>query len=185
MDFAHYTDHPVTLAVELVNTRGWESETEHLESGADLDEFLRTHAAGWFHDVPEPGPGDLAKVQSLRQSLRDVFAAVDAVTAATLLNEILARSGAAPRLSTHDGDPHLHFEPARRSLPDWLGVVTAMGVVTVVAEFGFDRFGVCFAGDCGDVYVDTSRNRSRLHCSSTCRTRENVAALRQRRREEP
>jgi predicted RNA-binding Zn ribbon-like protein len=58
-----------------------------------------------------------------------------------------------------------------------------MGLATVLIEHGVERFGVCNAGDCDDVFVDSSRNRSRLHCSSTCSTREAVASYRRRQAE--
>jgi predicted RNA-binding Zn ribbon-like protein len=42
---------------------------------------------------------------------------------------------------------------------------------------------VCHASNCRDVFVDTTRNRSRLHCCGTCSTREAVAAYRKRQSE--
>jgi predicted RNA-binding Zn ribbon-like protein len=57
-----------------------------------------------------------------------------------------------------------------------------MGLSVVLIETGLDRFGTCASSTCDDVYVDTSRNRSRRHCSDTCSTRENVAAYRRRQR---
>jgi predicted RNA-binding Zn ribbon-like protein len=62
----------------------------------------------------------------------------------------------------------------------WLGAITGMGLASVIVEHGVDRFGVCGSAGCDDVYVDTSRNRSRRHCSNTCSTREAVAAYRKR-----
>jgi len=77
-------------------------------------------------------------------------------------------------------EPHLHFEPMDASPARWLGAVTAMGLSTVLIEDGLDRFGMCGSTTCDDVFVDTSRNKSRRHCSDTCTTRENVAAYRER-----
>jgi predicted RNA-binding Zn ribbon-like protein len=57
-----------------------------------------------------------------------------------------------------------------------------MGLATAVVDQGIERFGVCAAEDCRDVFLDTSRNRSRRHCSSTCSTRGNVAAYRKRQK---
>jgi predicted RNA-binding Zn ribbon-like protein len=84
-------------------------------------------------------------------------------------------------VSLHTGEPHLHFEPIGSSMSSWLGAVTAMGLAAVIVEDGVDRFGICGANDCEDVYVDTSKNRSRRHCSNTCSTREAVAAHRRRK----
>lgn len=180
MDFMHYTDDPVELAVDLVNTYGWVSGSDTLEDIADLARFL-AEAGEWASDLPSPEPGDVAEARRLRSRLRDVFEAGDADTASERINEILVSGGAVPRLSTHGDTPHLHFDATNGSLGSWLSVVTAMGLATVIADHGFERFGICQADDCDDAYVDTSRNRSRRHCSTTCRTRANVAAHRRRK----
>jgi predicted RNA-binding Zn ribbon-like protein len=57
-----------------------------------------------------------------------------------------------------------------------------MGLSVALIEGGFDRFGICQSSTCDDVFVDISRNHSRLHCSDKCTIRENVAAHRARRR---
>lgn len=90
---------------------------------------------------------------------------------------------ATPRVSLHHGAaPHLHFEPGDAGPARWLGAITAMGLSIALIEGGYDRFGVCASATCEDVYVDTSRNRSRRHCSGSCTTRENVAAYRRRQK---
>ncbi|MFP3913418.1 MAG: CGNR zinc finger domain-containing protein [Actinomycetota bacterium] len=182
MEFAHYTDEPVSLAVALTNSFGWTSGSEELETADDLSRLLDEHTRLWRSDFPPPTEEDLPRVRQLRARLREVFDAPDAPAAARAINGILTDHGAVPSLSTHGEAPHLHFEAGDGSLADWLGVVTAMGLATVIADHGFQRLGICQADTCRDVYVDTSRNRSRVHCSDKCRVRENVAAHRQRRR---
>lgn len=183
MDFAHYTDAPVATAVDLVNTLDEYSGEEHLNSPEDVAAFLAEHVADWAEVPKRVADKDLHEVRALRSRLRDVFAADDEEEAAAVLNEILADVAATPRVSTHAGTgPHLHFEPMDGSPARWLGAVTAMGLSAVLVEHGLGRFGVCSSTTCDDVFVDTSRNRSRRHCSDTCTTRENVAAYRRRRR---
>jgi predicted RNA-binding Zn ribbon-like protein len=182
MDFAHYTDDPVNLAVELVNTVGWVSGTEYLQSVDDLVGLLDQHAGAWRDSLPPPVADDVAGVRRLRGRLRDVFDANDAHAAAAQINRLLSDHKAVPSLSTHDDTPHLHFEAEDGSLTDALAVVAAMGLATVIADYGLERLGICQSQECRDVYVDTSRNRSRRHCSDKCRIRENVAAHRQRQR---
>ena len=109
-----------------------------------------------------------------------LITADDEAAASDCVNKLLDNYGAVPRVSLHSGNPHLHFEPNGASMSSWLGTTTAMALASVIVEHGVDRFGVCGAGDCEDVYVDTSRNRSRRHCSNTCSTREAVAAYRAR-----
>lgn len=181
MDFAHYTDEPVQMAVDLVNTLAEYAGEEHLAAPEDVANFLTEHATGWL-DVPDRvKTKDLHEIRALRSQLREVFTATDEKAAADMLNEILADVAAIPRVSMHAGaDPHLHFEPRDGSPARWLGAVTAMGLSAVLVEDGLDRYGICRSSTCDDVFVDTSRNRSRRHCSDTCTTRENVAAYRER-----
>lgn len=184
MNFAHYTEEPVTLAVDLVNTFGWVSGNEYLATLSDLEDFLHSRMVNWTHDAPAPTEADLPAIHRLRLQLRSTFEADSAEEAAATLNQVLAECRATPRLSVHEEPAHLHFEPDGGSLAEWLGVVTAMGLATLVADHGIDRLGLCQADTCDDAFVDTSRNRSRRHCSVTCGTREHVAAHRRRRRQE-
>ncbi len=179
MDFSHYTTKPVELAVALINTEGMNSDA--LAEPADLTVFLDEYRPIWEYVAKPPRKTDLHAVRELRGALREVFESRDEDLAAGRVNVLLERYGATPRLSTHSGDPHFHFEPMDSSMVSWLGAVTAMGLASVIVENGVERFGVCCSGSCKDVYVDLSRNKSRRHCSNTCSTREAVAAYRKRR----
>lgn len=181
MNFSHYSDRPVALAVDLVNTS--QIDGDQISTGAQLEEFLAGYEDMWSEVANPPKASDLAKIRELRSELRKVLETNDETEASDLINQILAEHGAAPRVSTHNGVPHLHFEPVGTSISSWLGAITAMGLATVIIENGVERFGVCGANNCDDVYIDTSRNRSRLHCSTTCSTREAVAAYRARQAE--
>lgn len=181
MDFSHYTTKPAELAVALTNTKGITKD----EIG-DLDqlvEFLDRYKNLWEGVARPPRKSDLTAVEELRVSLRDIFEAGEVGLAAERVNILLEAYGATPRLSTHSGQPHLHFEPLESAMVCWLGATTAMGLASVIVEAGVDRFGVCDSGTCNDVYIDMSRNRSRRHCSNTCSTREAVAAYRRRQSE--
>ncbi|HUG08661.1 MAG TPA: CGNR zinc finger domain-containing protein [Acidimicrobiia bacterium] len=178
MDFSHYTTKPVEMAVALVNTKG--IANDELSDTDQLVSFLEEYRPLWDGVAKPASKGDLEAVQELRGSLREIFEADDEEVAAKRVNRLLESYGATPRLSTHSGTPHLHFEPIETSIVCWLGAITAMGLASVIVEHGVDRFGVCDSGTCIDVYIDTSRNRSRRHCSNTCSTREAVAAYRKR-----
>lgn len=186
MDFSHYSDAPVQIAVDLVNTRDPVSNDDRFAVESDVTEFLVAHDEGeWCRPGWSASETDLHEVRALRARLRDVFKAPDDAGAAKLINSILSDVGAVPRLSVHAGAaPHMHFEPRDGSPARWLGAVTAMGLSVALIEGGFERFGTCSSSTCEDVYVDTSRNRSRRHCSDTCTTRENVAAYRARQKAE-
>lgn len=183
MDFSHYTDEPVQMAADLVNTREAYSDTESLNTPEDIGRFFDDHTEGWAHSAWSFSEADVHEVRALRARLRAVFSATDVAESAARLNEILADVEPTPRVSTHLETPHLHFEPADSSPARWLGAVTAMGLSVALIEGGLERIGVCASVTCDDVFVDISRNRSRRHCSDTCTTRENVAAFRRRRKD--
>lgn len=182
MDFSHYTDEPVMMAVDLVNTLEAYSDAENLATSDDVATFFTEHTDGWPQPHWEISEKDLHEIRALRAQLREVFEAASDVEAAERLNVILSDVAAVPRLSMHKEDPHLHFEPTAGSPARWLGAVTAMGLSVALIEGGLGRLGVCRSTTCDDVFVDTSRNRSRRHCSDTCSSRENVAAYRRRQK---
>jgi predicted RNA-binding Zn ribbon-like protein len=179
MDFSHYTTKPVELAVALANTKG--ITHDDLSDPDDLLGFLEEFRSMWEGVAKPPKNGDLPAVHELREAIREVFECADEGAAAKRVNRLLESYGAKPRLSTHSGTPHLHFEPIETSMVCWLGATAGMGLASVIVEHGVDRFGMCDSATCMDVYVDTSRNRSRRHCSNTCSTREAVAAYRKRK----
>lgn len=185
MDFSHYSDAPVHMAVDLVNTRNPVTDNDLLKAPEDVAAFLVANdGADWCRPGWVPVESDLHEVRALRARLRSVFQAADEHAAAAIINGILSDVEAVPRVSVHGAGPHLHFEPLDGSPARWLGAVTAMGLSVAMIEGGFERFGTCGSTTCQDVFVDTSRNRSRRHCSDTCTTRENVAAYRARQRAE-
>lgn len=181
MDFSHYTTKPVELAVALVNTRGLDSDS--LSTSEELEEFLDDYRQLWDGVAKPARKNELEPVRELRESIREIIESGDQELATKRVNKLLDDYGATPRLSTHSGHPHLHFEPVESAMVCWLGAVTAMGLASVIVEHGVDRFGVCGSASCADVFIDTSRNRSRRHCSNTCSTREAVAAYRKRKTE--
>ncbi|HJQ77791.1 MAG TPA: CGNR zinc finger domain-containing protein [Acidimicrobiia bacterium] len=178
MDFSHYTTRPVELAVALVNTKG--QDTDQLADPEQLDAFLEEYRPMWEGVAKAPRKADLEAVHRLRATLREIIESGDEALASERVNGLLDAYGATPRISIHSGTPHLHFEPVDTSMVCWLGAITGMGLASVLVEDGVDRFGVCGSTGCDDVYIDTSRNRSRRHCSNTCSTREAVAAYRKR-----
>ncbi|MCL1601987.1 MAG: CGNR zinc finger domain-containing protein [Actinomycetia bacterium] len=182
MDFSHYSDVPVQIAVDLVNTLDAVSGEEKLASPHDVTEFIRSRDTDWCKPGWSATPSDLDDVIALRFRLRMIFDAADESAAADTINCVLSEAGAVPRLSLHGEGPHLHFESDDDRPARWLGAVTAMGLTVALIEGGFERFGTCMSSSCDDVFVDGSRNRSRRHCSDTCTSRENVAAHRARQR---
>lgn len=182
MDFTHYNNEAVDLAVELVNTdHRFYGGPDQIGDLTSLKVFLADYEDLWSGVANQPRRDDLKSIHQIRDDLRGVVSADDAADASRRLNVVLDKYGAAPHISMHTGEPHLHFEPRDPSMRSWLGVVTAMGLATVLVHHGLERFGMCRSDKCDDVFVDTSKNRSRCHCSTQCSTREAVAAHRARK----
>ena len=182
MDFSHYSDEPVRMAVALINSIDVVTGEDELQTPEDVGTFIDAWDGDWLGGERRLSDSDLHEVRALRSRLREVFTAADEREAAASLNAVLEDVSATPRVSVHGEGPHLHFEPEGGSPSRWLGAVGAMGLTTALIEGGFERFGRCASTTCDDVFVDTSRNRSRLHCSDSCTTRESVAAYRRRQR---
>lgn len=185
MDFSHYTDNTVKMATDLINSYEAASGVDRLDTPLALQAFIDAYAECLPGRDPTvvPSEADLAEVRALRARLRAVFEAMDERNAAQLLNDVLAHVGARPQVSVHgDRGPHLHFEPGGNRVVDWLGAAAAMALAMVLVEAGLDRFGICGSDDCDDAFVDASKNRSKSYCSTTCTTRQNVAAHRARAR---
>lgn len=182
MNFDHYTTDGARLAADLVNSLATPSGTEHIGDAESLATWLDAH------DVEAPGritARDVEEVHEVRARVRRVFESADEDETARRVNDLLTAYGALPRMTRHNGRSwHVHYGPATGSLADRLAAIAAMGLAAVMCEFGRERFGLCAAGDCGDVFVDTSKNRSRRYCNDTCSTRTNVAAHRARRKQQ-
>lgn len=184
MNFSHYSDLTAAMAVDLVNTLNPVSGDDRLTTLDEFHDFLADYREAWEIEdwgIDDVTTADLSKVRSLRDRLRAIFESEDDAEAATVINDILSDAHAIPRISVHDESPHFHFEPLESDVVLRLAAAAAMGLGTILVEYGLDRFGTCASSDCDDAYVDTSRNRSRLHCSTTCSTRSAVAAHRARK----
>ncbi|CAN5698554.1 CGNR zinc finger domain-containing protein [soil metagenome] len=189
MDFDHYTDCTVQLAVDLAN--GGAADGGARDSGAPTHDGLETVAALRTllreHEVSHPGKigrQDVAEVRALRSRLRAIWQAGTAEEAANLVNAMLAQSQALPQLTDHDGDAwHLHFTPTSAPLAMRLQAEAGMALAGVLRADGFARLRTCASDTCSDIFVDASRNRSRRYCDpDTCANRVNVAAHRARQR---
>ena len=177
----------VTVAVSLVNmlTPGEEGGHPH----PPLDETGLPAAATAALRAGSPGTRDvtLAEATELRRfamAFRVVFSAVaagDVDAAARRVNDLLAATGAHPRLDRHDDEPwHLHFHGTVDDLAVGWAAGCATGLAVVLGSELHGRIGVCTAPRCDRVYVDTSRNGTRRFCSTTCQNRVKAAAFRAR-----
>ncbi len=176
MLFAHDTEVALAAAAALVNSA--QPDEDLLADPAAFEEFVAQW--GWTGSRT----GDAAErdaVRALRPRLRRLWDP-DEHAVAGLVNAMLREARALPQLVTHDSwGYHLHATPADAPLADRMLVEAAMAMVDVVRQGELDRLRVCDAGDCDDVLVDLSKNRSRRYCSTSCGNRTHVAAFRARR----
>jgi predicted RNA-binding Zn ribbon-like protein len=181
MKLDHDTLNAVQVAVALVNSHDPVAAVDELVSPEDLGRIVRAGA----YVKPQPiTDAVLADVRPLRQRLRSVFG-MDEADAVDALDDLVAESGAMPRLVRHDGSGwHFHFTAPETSWADALAADLAMGLLFVIRDFGFARLGECAAETCGKVFVDLSRNASKRYCDpKTCGNRAAVAAYRARQGE--
>ena len=177
MLFTDDTDAALQAAVALVNSS--DEPGDPLGSVADLSAFL----ASWnYTGRLDATQRELDAVRRLRPALKALLLA-ERDAAAEMVNGMLAKAKALPQLQRHDQwDWHLHAVDPDRPLDERVVVETAMAMVDVIRADEMSRLDRCAAGDCDDVVLDLSRNRSRRYCSTTCGNREAVAAYRARQK---
>ncbi|MBY5161883.1 CGNR zinc finger domain-containing protein [Salsipaludibacter albus] len=175
MDFDRYANAAGEQAADLVNLLVTDADAGAADE-SDVQRLLAEHDLAL--EVPD---GSVDEFRALATDLHPVFGTPDLDTAIALLNDLLAGTPMAPRISTHgDRGPHLHVEPDRASTVVRLRANCLMGLAAVLCDGGRLRLGTCDAHDCDRVFVDTSRNARRRFCTTTCSTRHHVAAHRAR-----
>jgi predicted RNA-binding Zn ribbon-like protein len=174
--FARDTEQALLSAVWLVNSA---EPPDTLTSVADLDAFWSEHGYTGRRDGDK---AELAEVRALRPRLRELLTA-DRDTGVQMVNDILERAEATPKLVRHDDlDWHLHVVDPETPLAERIAVETAMAMIDVIRADEMSRLDVCAQDDCEGVVLDLSRNRSKIFCGPSCSNRAAVAAYRARRR---
>jgi predicted RNA-binding Zn ribbon-like protein len=175
VDFDRYANTAGELAADLVNLLVVDEEAPAADEGA-----VRALLDAYDLDL-QVATAPMEEYRDLARRLHAVFAAPNLDAAVVRLNDLLAATPMAPRISTHgDRGPHLHVEPRDASTVQRLRANCLMGLAAVLCDGGRLRLGTCDADGCGKVFVDTSRNARRRFCSTRCSTRHHVAAHRAR-----
>jgi predicted RNA-binding Zn ribbon-like protein len=176
MVFTHDVEIALQAAVFLANSL---QDEEAMTTVAALDEY--------FHDFQYTGShqrtrAELDQVLALRPEIRDLLLA-PRDEAAAMVNDMLARNNALPRLMRHDElDWHLHAIEDDQPLACRIAVETAMAMVDVIRSDEHSRISQCPDESCQRIVLDLSRNRSKIYCSTTCGNRAAAAAYRARQR---
>jgi predicted RNA-binding Zn ribbon-like protein len=170
------------LVQDLINTYDlYLDEPEHLQTPDDLQRFLEMRGIKLEAEVT---PTDLDETCNLRETLRTAWNAEMTETMLAILNPLIAASPVTMQFE-ETGEQHVHAQFALQpglSLTQQLAFECALGMIEVVQQQGLDRMRACAAAPCRDVFVDTSRNKSRRFCSEQCANRYNISAFRERQK---
>jgi predicted RNA-binding Zn ribbon-like protein len=171
----------LAACAELINT-GRAGTGEGLRTQADVQDFSRRYA---FHPRAATAT-DVPGLRARRERLDAIVVACesgDEDAAISLVNALLADTGAVPRIVEHDGrGPHIHVSRMTAPLADRVAAHLAMGLAGLIVDGETDRVRTCASPGCREVFIDFSRNRSRRYCDNrTCGNRLHVAAYRARK----
>jgi predicted RNA-binding Zn ribbon-like protein len=177
--FNTYSQQLSDLVQDFINSYDtFLEQPEHLESLSDLERFLVQHQFTVSYPLEY---SDLEAVRELRERMRSIWNASSLKVMSEELNPLLAKGRL--HLELDEGMDWRFGLEAAMPLVDGMSVATALGIVLTVQGHGHERLRACEASPCQDVFVDTSRNKSRRFCSERCANRYNVAAFRGRNRE--
>jgi len=98
------------------------------------------------------------------------------------LNLLVADSGIPPQLERSAESWGFRSWPDESEGLAFVGPYAALGLLEVIRDGGWERFGRCAGSPCRCVYIDRSRNRSRRFCCELCADRVAQADYRRRRR---
>lgn len=170
------------LAQNLVNSF---DEThvppDYLQTPQDLQALLARHELQ-FERV---SLNDLKAARALRDEVREVFEARSTARAIQLVNAMLDRVRIRVQVQRKASSIALDWRPDNGdSLIDQLRGAVAVNLMLLLERFGMERFRLCAALPCRDVFVDVSKNGARRYCGTACANRLRVAQFRERQREE-
>ena len=192
------------LALDFVNTLSGRYDDEPRDGLRSYDELLSFARGVDCIDASETGalaqlalrfPDEAARSLADATRMREVLFVIFSSVAAghtplqVDLNRIgpcLTRAAGQRRLHLQDGRVALGWEPigdepAFLERPLWSIVQDA---VDLLVHGELDRVRECAADDCGWLFIDTTRNRSRRWCSmQTCGNRAKVSSFRARKRD--
>jgi len=167
LTYAGYIGNVSRIAVELANAGGFDEPSE-------LSQLMFEE-----HHVARPVREELGDLPGLvAAALGQIVDRADPVS----VKELLDRFPPYIHLSDHEGTDGLHIHAARNGAPppEWLGRTISLALAHLAAGDPVLTTGRCAARNCGNFFVDDSRNRTRRFCSNACASRTTVAAYRVR-----
>ena len=184
MVFSYDTKWALEAAVDLVNTLP-DTSSEGEDSLTDLEAYERFLGRYAYTGTIRRDEAELRAVRGIRGRFLELWR-TDREGAVPLVNGMLADGEVRPQLVRHDEyDWHIHATADDAPFATRILVETAMAFVDVIRADEYDRVRTCSADDCASVYIDYSKNRSKLYCDTgDCGNRMNVNAYRRRRARE-
>jgi predicted RNA-binding Zn ribbon-like protein len=174
--FSAYKEELSDFVQDFINSYdSFLEEPEHLQTVADLERFLAAHHLTVAYPLEY---SDLEAVRDLREKLRSIWNSHDDEAMREGLNPLLAKGRL--KLQVNEEMQWQYGLEAAMTVMDGMSVAGALGIALAVQEHGHERLRACTSSPCQDVFVDTSRNKSRRFCSDRCANRYNVAAFRSR-----
>ncbi len=165
------------VVIGLVN----DLDADHLDVRSTLTE------AG-FSRATEASAASVARLETAFSELAPLMTALPDLTldqARARVNEELTELVIAPSIVDHDGvGPHLHWTPSTATFDSQVVADVLMAIAQELCDNGTIRFGTCAADDCGRLFYDATRNRSRRFCDdSRCASRTHTADHRARQKQ--
>lgn len=181
MSGATHLEQVLGTLVALVNSAPPASKTDDLATLQGVRDFIGNRI---ITEVARPSAGDIAALRIVREQLRAIAYETDNQVRIRLVDAALSSSTCQPRLADHDGlGLHLHFFPHNARVADHILTDCAMAVAELMVSGESERLKRCAVPECGRVFLDLTRNRSRAYCDSRkCGNRTHAAAYRERRR---
>ena len=169
------------MAVTLINSWDeYEPDHEHLRDADVLRRWFRGN--GFPRAADAVTDGDVLRARELRSRLTAAFDAPTQAEAVEALNALMEESGTPPRLERDAKSWAFRSWPDEGEGFSFVAPYAALGLLEVIGDGGWERFGRCVGTPCRCVYIDRSRNRSRRFCSELCADRVAQADYRRRRR---
>jgi predicted RNA-binding Zn ribbon-like protein len=173
----HYSQGAV-LATDLVNTYDLFAREEHLGTVEALADFATNHG----FNTRNVTTTDLKQLRTARPSLRSAMLSNNQEEAVAALNDLLATAQPSPRLVTSpDGEWIFTYADPKAGLADQILAEATSEVLNEIRNDHLQWLSTCASSTCEDVFVDLSRNHSRLYCTpDVCGNRESQRAHRSR-----
>jgi predicted RNA-binding Zn ribbon-like protein len=177
-----YEERQAQFVEDFINTYDpFLDEPEHLREPNDVHRFLESNDIQIQETVTH---STLQQVRDLRTKIRALWLSETLDDLAEELNPLLGKTQISVQVEPDGTDLTLRFDmPEETPLIQRLAIECARGLIALVQHYGLERMRYCAADPCQDVFVDTSRNKSRRFCSDRCANRYNVAAYRDRQKD--